>query len=74
MYIEGRHVSTQTTEQYLGAWRSVNDLQVQLGPKLFTEFLDCVERKVREIAEVRTIYLTCAWVCDELSIYSSSVI
>jgi hypothetical protein len=45
----------------LGAWRSVNDLQVQLGPALFQKFLDFVERKTAGLATVTTTYLTRAW-------------
>jgi ubiquinone/menaquinone biosynthesis C-methylase UbiE len=33
VYLEGRHVIEMTPERYLGAWRSVNDLRVQLGPE-----------------------------------------
>jgi hypothetical protein len=40
LYLEGRHCLLQTPAQYVGAWRSVNDLQVQLGPDLFGELLD----------------------------------
>jgi ubiquinone/menaquinone biosynthesis C-methylase UbiE len=61
VYIEGRHVAQQTPEQYLGAWRSVNDLQVQLGPTLFQRFLDLVERKTVGLPTVTTTYLTRAW-------------
>jgi SAM-dependent methyltransferase len=61
VYIEGRHVAQQTPEQYLGAWRSVNDLQVQLGPVLFQKFLDFVERKTGSLPAVTTTYLTRAW-------------
>jgi SAM-dependent methyltransferase len=62
VYLEARHVSTQTPEQYLGAWRSVNDLRVQLGLELFDKFLDFVERKMAGVAAVETTFLTRAWV------------
>lgn len=61
VYLEARHVATQTAEQYLGAWRSVNDLRVQLGPDLFNEFLQFVERRTAGVAEIETTYLTRAW-------------
>ncbi len=61
VYMEARHAATQTVEQYLGAWRSVNDLRVQLGPDLFASFLQFVERKTRGLAEIETTYLTRAW-------------
>ena len=34
IYFEGRHVIYMTKARYVGAWRSVNDLQVQLGRKI----------------------------------------
>ena len=61
VYLEARHVATQTVAQYLGAWRSVNDLRVQLGPDLFNKFLDFVERKTAGLAQIETTYLTRAW-------------
>jgi ubiquinone/menaquinone biosynthesis C-methylase UbiE len=61
LYLEGRHSVRQTPEQYLGAWRSVNDLQVQLGPELFRKFLDFTEKRIAGLAEIETTYLTRAW-------------
>ena len=61
LYLEGRHVARQTPEQYLGVWRSVNDIQVQLGPDLFKQFLSYVERKVEGLSSIETTYLTRAW-------------
>jgi ubiquinone/menaquinone biosynthesis C-methylase UbiE len=61
LYIEGRHIARQTPEQYLGVWRSVNDIQVQLGPNLFGQFLRYVERKVEGLPSIETTYLTRAW-------------
>jgi SAM-dependent methyltransferase len=61
VYIEARHVSSQTPEQYLGVWRSVNDLQVQLGPDLFAAFLRFAESKIAGLATIETTYLTRAW-------------
>jgi ubiquinone/menaquinone biosynthesis C-methylase UbiE len=61
VYMEARHVATQTAEQYMGAWRSVNDLRVQLGADLFEKFLNFVERKTGGLEEIQTTYLTRAW-------------
>jgi ubiquinone/menaquinone biosynthesis C-methylase UbiE len=61
LYLEGRHPHRQTPEQYMGAWRSVNDLQVQLGPELFRQFLDLTERRVAGLEFIETTYLTRAW-------------
>ena len=46
VYIEGRHVIAMTPERYMGAWRSVNDLRVQLGPEKFDTFLDFIENRI----------------------------
>jgi ubiquinone/menaquinone biosynthesis C-methylase UbiE len=61
LYLEGRHSQHQTPEQYIGAWRSVNDLQVQLGPELFRKFLDFIEKRTAGLAAIETTYLTRAW-------------
>jgi len=62
LYLEGRHSVRQTPAQYLGAWRSVNDLQVQLGAELFARFLDFVARRTADVEAIETTYLTRAWV------------
>jgi ubiquinone/menaquinone biosynthesis C-methylase UbiE len=62
LYLEGRHSVHQTPEQYIGAWRSVNDLQVQLGPELFGQFLDFIEKRIAGLTAIETTYLTRAWV------------
>lgn len=61
LYLEGRHVARQTPAEYLGAWRSVNDLQVQLGPELFRQFLKFVEERTANVREIETTYQTRAW-------------
>jgi SAM-dependent methyltransferase len=61
VYLEARHSATQTPAQYMGAWRSVNDLRVQLGPDLFDKFLEFVDRKTGHLRSIETTYLTRAW-------------
>jgi SAM-dependent methyltransferase len=61
LYLEGRHSLRQTPEQYMGAWRSVNDLQVQLGPELFAEFLETTEKRIAGLEAIETTYVTRAW-------------
>jgi ubiquinone/menaquinone biosynthesis C-methylase UbiE len=62
LYLEGRHSLCQTRAQYIGAWRSVNDLQVQLGPELFRDFMDFTEKRIAGLTAIETIYVTRAWV------------
>ena len=61
VYLEGRHVIAMTSERYLGAWRSVNDLRVQLGPEKFDSFLGFVEQKIAGLHGIEATYLTRAW-------------
>jgi ubiquinone/menaquinone biosynthesis C-methylase UbiE len=61
LYLEARHSLRQTPEQYMGAWRSVNDLQVQLGPELFRQFLAATEGRIAGLTAIETTYVTRAW-------------
>jgi ubiquinone/menaquinone biosynthesis C-methylase UbiE len=61
LYVEGRHSVRQSPAQYIGAWRSVNDPQVQLGPKLFRKFLDFAEERIAGLTVIETTYVTRAW-------------
>lgn len=61
LYLEGRHSLRQTPEQYIGAWRSVNDVRVQLGSNLFGKFLDYAEKRTAGLTAIETTYVTRAW-------------
>ena len=59
--LEGRHGVRQSVAQYIGAWRSVNDVQAQLGPEKFARFLDYLGERLRDVESIDTTYLTRAW-------------
>jgi ubiquinone/menaquinone biosynthesis C-methylase UbiE len=61
VYLEGRHVIAMNPERYIGAWRSVNDLRVQLGPEKFEAFLAFVEQRIIGLDVIEATYLTRAW-------------
>ena len=61
VYLEGRHVIKMSPARYLGAWRSVNDLRVQLGGKKFDSFLAFVDKRIRDLDVIEATYLTRAW-------------
>lgn len=61
IYLEGRHVIAMSPARYLGAWRSVNDLRVQLGPERFDRFLAFVEQRIAGLDVIAATYLTRAW-------------
>ena len=61
VYVEGRHLILMTPERYMGAWRSVNDLRVQLGDQKFDEFIRFVEQRIAGLKSIEATYLTRAW-------------
>lgn len=61
IYVEGRTVRSMTPDQYLGVWRSVNDLRVQMGEDHFRAFLERIEARINGLAVIETTYLTRAW-------------
>lgn len=61
VYLEGYHVEFQTPEQYLGVWKSVNDVQVQAGPERFGSFLDYIQEETRTLDRIEAHYTTRAW-------------
>ncbi|MBF0305370.1 MAG: methyltransferase domain-containing protein [Alphaproteobacteria bacterium] len=61
VYLEGRHSVTMSVDHHIGAWRSVNDVQVQLGPERFAQFLDWVRTRLAGRDTIEVTYLTRAW-------------
>lgn len=61
VYLEGRHEIEMTKDRYIGAWKSVNDLQVQLGEKKFMDFISYVEESTSTLETITATYLTRAW-------------
>ena len=64
-YLENAHVIRFDHERYLGVWRSVNDVRVQLGEERFFEFLNFVESEVAELDHIEATYLTRAWLAGK---------
>ena len=62
MYVDAVDIIQRTQEEYIGAWRSVNDVQTQLGKKKFKEFLDDINKIVSKRDFVEVHYLTRAWI------------
>lgn len=62
VYLDAIDVVQRTSEEYIGAWRSVNDVQAQLGQSGFASFLTDVEEIVSKHSYVEVHYLTRAWI------------
>ncbi len=61
VYMEGRHDVIMTPKRYLGVWRSVNELRLQLGEQQFDAFLDFVRERVADHPFIKATYATRAW-------------
>jgi transcription termination factor NusB len=59
--MEARHEIAMSHERYIGAWRSVNDIQAQAGPELFPQLLDSIREKISHLEQVVVPYKTRAW-------------
>lgn len=65
VYAEATNVVQRTREQYLGAWRSVNDIQAQLGQMKFSNFIKDIESIIGTSTNVEVHYLTRAWIAQK---------
>lgn len=61
VYVESRHVIQMNPERYIGIWRSVNDIQVNLGVEGFRKFIEFVQEKTKNCLTIESTYLTRAW-------------
>lgn len=60
-FVEGYHVENMTSERYLGAWRSVNDIQAQAGEEKFAEIMAMIAEQVKDMPIVQVPYKSRAW-------------
>lgn len=56
--LEGEHVAEQSVDRYIGIWRSVNDVRVQLGEAKFDRFLAYTRDRLADHDTVEVTYLT----------------
>ena len=64
-YFDAINVVKRSHKEYMGAWRSVNDIQAQLGKEKFLQFLSDVEEIISKRSYVEVHYLTRAWVAQK---------
>lgn len=62
VYLESSHVIRMSIDRYITAWRSVNDVRVQLGDQTFEQFIDFVHDRLRSVEFVDARYVTRAWI------------
>ena len=62
MYVQSFHEEEMSVERYVRIWESVNDVQVQLGPKGFEEFIKYVKDELKDKKYLVATYETRAWI------------
>ena len=55
--VEAPHQATMSKERYMGAWRSVNDIQAQAGEQVFQDILNMIEQKISDMDTIVVPYL-----------------
>lgn len=66
IFMEAPHTVLMTPERYLGAWRSVNDIQTQAGPEVFEQILAMIGEEISGMETVQVPYKTRAWTVQAL--------
>lgn len=61
IFFEAEHEICMSKERYMGAWRSVCDIQEQAGPERFAEILQRIEQTIEPLENVVVPYKTRAW-------------
>lgn len=61
IFMEAPHEVVMSKERYLGAWRSVNDIQAQAGEAKFQQIMQAIEDEISEMEYIIVPYKTRAW-------------
>ena len=61
LFLEAPHVEVMSKGRYMNTWKSVNDIQVQAGPKGFQRILDNIEKITQDMDEIEVPYRSRAW-------------
>lgn len=67
LFMEAPHLLKMPPERYLGAWRSVNDIQAQAGPELFEAIMQAIAVEIKGLESIEVPYRTRAWTVQLLS-------
>ena len=61
IFTEASHEEIMTKERYMGAWRSVNDIQAQAGRDKWKLILNKIEKEIFSEDKIIVPYKTRAW-------------
>lgn len=60
-FMECDYVEVMDKDRYLGAWHSVNDIQVQAGEMRWREILHMIESKISHLETLEILYKIRSW-------------
>lgn len=60
-FLEERHEVVMSRARYMAVWRSVNDIQAQVGPRLWDNILSAIEEEIRDLNTIVVPYKTRSW-------------
>jgi len=66
IHIEAGHAESMSPARYLGAWRSVNDIQAQAGRELFADIMTTIEQRIADMNTIITPYRTRSWTATRI--------
>lgn len=66
IFVEAAYDITMSKERYLGAWRSVNDIQAQAGPEKFKTIMKSIEDIISSYDEIIVPYKSRAWTVQRM--------
>ncbi len=61
LFMEAPYTINRTPEEYIGAWRSVNDIQAQAGPEKFEKIIDMISDRIKHMTFIPVPYIVRAW-------------
>lgn len=61
VFVEDEYEVRMTPERYVGAWRSVNDIQAQAGEERFNQIIDAISQEIAGLDEIAVPYKTRSW-------------
>lgn len=66
VFVEASYDIRMSKERYLGAWRSVNDIQAQAGPERFEKIMKNIEDIIAPYSEIVVPYKSRAWTVQRI--------
>ncbi|RXJ55379.1 class I SAM-dependent methyltransferase [Candidatus Marinarcus aquaticus] len=65
-FMETDHMELMSKERYMGAWHSVNDIQVQAGVQRWNEIIAMIEKEIKDLEIIEVPYKIRAWTAKKV--------